>query len=129
MLQASLVTGPGRITKPFHCTLTGAGSPAALVRVGGELDLQTSPELESNLREAQLHARLVVLDAREVTFIDSAGIHVILDASELCECAGGRLTLVPSATVERVLEIAGVSERIATFDLSPTEPTPALPLP
>jgi anti-sigma B factor antagonist len=126
MLQASTVPSSGRTASPFVCTLTVGGRRAAWVHVAGELDLLTSPELENNLREAQLHARLVVLDAREVTFIDSTGVHVILGASKVCEWGGARLMLVASAAVQNVLRAAGVSERISTFDLSPTEPGPAL---
>jgi anti-anti-sigma factor len=96
--------------------------------LAGEVDLQTSPQLESTLREAQLDASLVVLDAREVTFIDSSGVHAILDASEACEWGGARLMLVPSAAVERILELAGVRDRLTTFDLSVNEPAFALRL-
>ena|SRR5450759_3575784 len=70
---------------PFLCTLTTGGTRAAWIHVAGELDLVTSPQLKRTLRTADLHARLVVLDAREVTFIDSAGVHVILDASKNAE--------------------------------------------
>jgi anti-sigma B factor antagonist len=111
-------------TPPFLCTLTAGGSSAAWVAVAGELDLRTSPQLESTLREAQLHARLVVLDAREVTFMDSSGVHVILDASQVSEWGGARLVLVPSAAVDLTLTAAGLHDRISTFDLSPTEPAP-----
>jgi anti-sigma B factor antagonist len=126
MLQAPTLLSSGRTTPRFICTLTVGGRRAAWVHVAGELDLLTSPELESNLREAQLHAQLVVLDAREVTFIDSTGVHAILGASKVGEWGGARLMLVASAAVESVLTATGVSERISTFDLSPTEPGPAL---
>jgi anti-anti-sigma factor len=113
---------------PFLCTLTTSGTRAAWIHVAGELDLVTAPQLERTLRTADLHARLVVLDAREVTFIDSAGVHVILDASKNAEWGGARLLLVPGAVMERILAATGVREQISTFALSPNEPAPGLHL-
>jgi anti-anti-sigma factor len=109
---------------PFLCTLTRGGTWAAWVHVAGELDLLTSPELERTLRAAKLHGRLVVLDARAVTFIDSSGIRVILDASKNAEWGGAPLLLVAGAVVKHMLAVTGVREQISTFDLSPNEPAP-----
>jgi anti-anti-sigma factor len=113
---------------PFLCTLAVGGRCAAWVHVAGELDLVTSPQLAGTLAEARLGARLVVLDAREVTFVDSSGVHVISDASKACEHDGGRLMVVPSAALERILAIAHMRGGISTFDLSPDEPPPTLRL-
>jgi len=51
------------------------------VQVAGELDLATAQQFRQVLGEAQQAARMVVLDLRELSFIDSSGIHVILDAA------------------------------------------------
>jgi anti-sigma B factor antagonist len=130
--QVSTAPNPPEVlsggTPPFLCRLAVGETHAAWVHLAGEVDLQTSPQLESTLREAQLDASLVVLDAREVTFIDSSGVHAILDASEACEWGGARLMLLPSAAVERILELAGVRDRLTTFDLSANEPAFALRL-
>ena len=100
---------------------------AAWVYVAGELDLMTAPQLKQALGEARLHARLVVLDLREVTFIDSAGIHVIVDAAADDRQQWGRLMLVGgSVSVERMLTLTKVADQILTFDLDPGEPSPAL---
>jgi anti-anti-sigma factor len=112
----------------FRCTLTTDGIQTAWVHVAGEVDLMTSPQLESTLREARSHSSLVILDTQGVTFIDSSGVHVILDANEASQRAGARLTLVPSTAVDRTFELVGVRDRISTFDLSSTEPAPALGL-
>lgn len=113
---------------PFQCTLTVGGRRAAWVHVAGELDLLTSPQLESILAEARLSARMTVLDAREVTFIDCSGIHTIHDASKACEHDAGRLMVVSSAAIERILDLTDLRDEISTFDLSPDEPDPALRL-
>jgi anti-sigma B factor antagonist len=112
----------------FDCSWK-VGGFAAWVHVAGELDLATSPQLRETLREAQPDARLVVLDLREVTFIDSAGVDLILEAARDAGREGHRLMLVRGpAHVDRVLALAGVSAQISTFDLDPTEPAPTLRL-
>jgi anti-anti-sigma factor len=130
MPEAAAVASPSPplSAAPFVCELTAGGSRAAWIHLGGELDLLTSPKLKSVLQEAQLHARLVVLDAREVTFIDSTGIHVILDASNLSEWGGARLMLIPSAPVEMMLTALELREQVSLFDLASNEPAPALRL-
>jgi hypothetical protein len=44
--------------------------------VPGELDMATVPELEGTLRHARADAWRVVLDLRELEFIDSSGVHL-----------------------------------------------------
>lgn len=109
---------------PFECTLNAAGRRAAWVHVAGELDLVTSPQLERTLRAAQLHARMIVLDTRDVSFIDCSGVHVILDANAGADWGAPRLVLVPSPVVERLLKLANVYSEVWTFDLDPSEPGP-----
>jgi anti-sigma B factor antagonist len=114
---------------PFVCTWKTGGSGAAWVHVAGELDLATTPRLRHTLGEAQLNARVVVLDLRELTFMDSAGIHAILDAATDARQAAGRLILVRGpAPVDRVFTLTGACEEVEIFDLDPAEP-PARALP
>jgi hypothetical protein len=65
----------------FGCTLREGGRDTAWVRVAGELDIATAQQLEQALRVAEIRARRVVLNLRELTFTDSSGVHVIVDAS------------------------------------------------
>jgi hypothetical protein len=75
MPQSSLVTDSTASKRHpaslFTCRWE-AGSCAAWVHVAGELDRVGSPQLEQVLGEAGLDARLVALDLRDLTFIDSA---------------------------------------------------------
>jgi anti-anti-sigma factor len=97
------------------------------VYVAGAVDLATSPRLKQALAEAGLNARLVVLDLREVTFIDSSGVHAIVDAAAKARRGWGRLVLVRgSAPVERMLTRTRLSDHILTFTLDPDEPSPGL---
>ena len=66
----------------------------ARVRVTGELDIATAPILEHTLRAAEQRAARIVLDLRELAFMDSCGVHVILDAAARMSADRGRLVLV-----------------------------------
>jgi anti-sigma B factor antagonist len=111
---------------PFVCSWEMGGWDAAWVRVTGELDLLTSPRLRQTLGEAQRAARLVVLDLRELSFTDTSGIHVILDANRDAQREDGRLLIVRGpAQVDRVLTLTEVGKQVVIFDLAPAEPLPA----
>jgi len=133
MPQASVVTSSTtaslRAMPPrFTCTWNEGGAGAAWVHVAGELDLATSPLLRRALRDAQLYARVVVLDLRELTFIESTGVHVILDAAAGVRRGDGRLILVRGPThVDRALNLTDASSQVLIVDLDPAEP-PALAL-
>lgn len=78
----------------------------ALVLVG-EIDTYTAPELQHSL--VALPDRCVV-DLAAVSFIDSSGLRVIVEAHSRRRERGGGMTLrSPSPSVERLLEISGVA--------------------
>jgi anti-sigma B factor antagonist len=114
---------------PFVCSWRPGGRNAAWVHVAGELDFATSPQLGRALGETCPNSRMVVLDLRALTFIDSAGIHVILDGAADAREEGHTLMLARGpAEVDRVFGLTGAADRLAIFDLDPTEPAPALRL-
>jgi anti-sigma B factor antagonist len=129
--QASAIRSPTHArqyaTPPFVCSWEVCDWGAAWVQVAGELDLATSPQFRQTLREAQRAVRLVVLDLRELCFIDSSGTHVILDAAQDARRKGDRLLIVRGpAQVDRVLTLTEVCKQVVIFDLAPAEPAPAL---
>ena len=93
---------------------------AAIVIPTGELDLATAPALEESLQGAfEGGAGRVVLDLRELEFIDSSGLRTLLTARRRAELAGARFSLVAGhRALERTLEIAGVHK---VFDWTPAE--------
>ena len=121
---------PGRtVSRPavpppdFRCTLRNGGPDVAWVRVSGELDIATAPHLTQTLRRAEDSARRVVLDLRELTFMDTAGVHAILDANVSAAVAGRRLVVVRGRSrVDRVLALTGAYDRLDIVHLEPAEP-------
>ena len=68
------------VAPPFDCSWTDGGLNAAWVHLAGELDVDTTPQLEQTLRDPHSQAPLVVLDMRELAFMDSSGVHAIVNA-------------------------------------------------
>jgi anti-sigma B factor antagonist len=107
----------------FHCSWADGGVDAAWVRLVGELDVATAPQLERALREPRLQARLVVLDLRELAFMDSCGVHAIVDASIRARQVGHRVLLLRGARVDRVFTLTGSSEHVVNGDIRSVEPS------
>ena len=82
--------------------------------LSGDLDLSTLDQLESAL-EGNLNGQLdlVVLDLRELTFLDSSGLRAILALHSRVRDEGGRLVLVKGPRrVHRVLELTRADEEL-----------------
>ena len=113
--EAVELGGPPALRAPplFTCARTHARAGAAGVRLTGELDLATACRLERALRDAEAEATQVVLDLRELTFLDCSGIRVILGAALRARRAGHGLTVVRGpAQVDRVFTLTGAANAI-----------------
>jgi anti-sigma B factor antagonist len=87
-------------------------SGAAVLHVSGELDLASAPRLAEALTE--LSADPVVVDLTECTFLDSAGMAVLVASARALSDSGRSLRVVaPDAGILRVLEITAVDTLIA----------------
>jgi anti-sigma B factor antagonist len=86
----------------------------------GELDLATAPELEEQVLAAvRGGGRLVVLDLRELTFMDSTGVRTIVAAHQVGQETGHDLRVVRPArdsAVARVIEISGIDAALGLVD-------------
>jgi anti-anti-sigma factor len=94
---------------------------AQVVVPTGELDLATAPSLDAALDRAFAAAGTgrVVLDLRELEFIDSSGLRSLLTARRRAEASGAGFSLVAGhRALERTLDIAGVRQ---VFSWTPAE--------
>lgn len=91
---------------------------ASVLTVSGELDLRTAPELERRLDEAFTSgAELVIVDLRQVEFMDSSGLRVMLTAHQRAQDSRRRFALVRGAEqVERVLQLTGVGDLLMVVE-------------
>jgi anti-anti-sigma factor len=94
------------------------------IELSGELDVLARPDIEAAVEEALADpvARRLVLDVRDVSFIDSAAIYsTFVMARQKANGVGSTFHVLPSAVVRRALELTGLDDvlRDATPNLSP----------
>lgn len=78
----------------------------------GELDLSTAPQLSQSIR-AQDGYDALVIDLRELEFMDSSGVRLLVAEQERAAAEGHELRIVRgSAEVERVLRVTRLDERL-----------------
>jgi anti-sigma B factor antagonist len=83
------------------------------VAVEGELDLSTVDDLRAALSPTFLPGAYVWLDLAKLSFMDSTGIHFLLEMDALARSNGHSFTIVrPARAVLRVLDLAGVTDHL-----------------
>jgi anti-anti-sigma factor len=98
-----------------------AGDDSVRIRLAGELDVSTSPLLQTVVEQAlagrrQPRCRLLVLDMGEVTFADASGLCPVLLARAVLARRGGRVELRHCRpAVRRLLRVLDLD------DLQPAE--------
>jgi anti-sigma B factor antagonist len=94
-----------------------------LVRVSGELDLATAPQLSAVLLDAAGQSTLpVVLDLAGVTFIDSSALRTLVLAGRELADAGRKLQIgARSERVTKVLEMTQLDQYTEAFQVLPDE--------
>jgi anti-sigma B factor antagonist len=84
----------------------------AQVAVTGELDIATVPRLAAAMREHD-DLRVVVLDLRALSFLDTSGLRAVIDEDVRATADGRRLQILRGpAAVQRVFALAGVEDRL-----------------
>ena len=81
------------------------------IELGGELDLHGSWEVEAAVRHTLTHRPgRIDIDTANLTFIDSAGLRVLLIALSEADAAGVRLRVVKtSPAVDQILTMTDAS--------------------
>ena len=80
----------------------------------GELDVATAPELEAQLHELRSSGfERVALDMRELQFVDSTGIRVIVSEHQFAAANDREFSLIGGRpAVRRALELCGLLEHL-----------------
>ena len=112
------------LAPPFDCSWTDGGLNAGWVHLAGELDLDTTPLLEWTLRASQSQAQLIVVDMRDLDFMDSSGVHTIVNEGARMRGLGRRLVILRGPPyVDRVFGLTGNNRYVEDGDLPPVDPS------
>jgi anti-anti-sigma factor len=88
-----------------------------IVRLGGELDIATTPDLRERLNDALSTTaalpRRLVIDLSGVTFCDASGLAVLIGTQRRARLLGTDVSLVaPRAQVVKLLHITGLDRSL-----------------
>jgi anti-anti-sigma factor len=101
----------------FHTTLTSAGD--ALIALTGELDISGAPALDEEIDRlaGDEDVRRVVLDLRELEFMDSSGLRTVALAERRVTAAERSLALIKGRdAVQRVFAITRMEDHLTFLD-------------
>jgi anti-anti-sigma factor len=102
--------------------MDSSGSETPVARVVGEVDASNAPDFTNRLKEAVPNSAIgLVLDLTETAYIDSSGLHMIVDLADALRRRQQTLQLVvaPETFVEDVLAAVNLT---AAVRISPTLP-------
>lgn len=96
----------------------------AYLYVNGELDMATSPVLEKWMSDVERNGNKgIVLDLKDVTFMDSSGLHSFLRATDRAARTGRTFAMVNApATVRKVLQLTQTLHLLAVDRSPPSAP-------
>ena len=95
-----------------------------LVRLHGELDLETIEEAQEIMAEASAGRRGVTLDLRGLHFIDSSGLNLIIQLAALARADGFGFSVIPSDApgVQRLIAVSGAERYLAFVEPGDRDP-------
>ena len=88
------------------------------VALEGRLDTVSAPELENGLKPALDGISLLVFDLRNLTYISSAGLRILLSARKAMEQQGRMSVRHVRPEVMKILEVIGF---VKILDIEPEE--------
>ncbi|WP_270046520.1 STAS domain-containing protein [Solirubrobacter ginsenosidimutans] len=101
-------------------TLNPSGTATPRIFLAGELSLTTADRARIVIHDALHHARELICDLADVTFVDVSGVCVLLDIASRAQQGDGRFTVAnPPPIVPRILRIFGL-EHSLEIDAPPT---------
>lgn len=80
------------------------------VFVSGRIDTVTAPELESQIKPELDGITELVLDVKELDYISSAGLRVLLSMQKVMNRQGSMKLLNVNDTVYEIFEVTGFSD-------------------
>src|SRR5829696_515974 len=102
---------------PFRCELEPERTRVR-VRPIGEIDMATTPEVETHLSDlAAAGFEQVTLDLSAVSFLDSTGLRMILEWDARSRADGFSFSLVAGPpTVQRLFDLTDTTARLSFTD-------------
>ena len=84
---------------------------ALIIKLRGELDHHSTEQIRSGIQDAitQSQTKHLIFDFSELSFMDSAGIGMVIGRYKLMQALGGRVLLVCDGRMRKIAEMSGLS--------------------
>lgn len=92
----------------FQIAVTEDAPGRHRIAASGELDMFTVPDLRAQARRTARQAEHVCLDLRDVTFIDSSGLSLLVGLDAESRSEGFAFAIRPGPAVTRLIELCGL---------------------
>ncbi|MBQ9679115.1 MAG: STAS domain-containing protein [Ruminococcus sp.] len=83
---------------------------AAIFTLEGRLDTSTAPELDQELKSSLNGVTALTLDMKDLVYISSAGLRVLLSAQKIMNKQGKMTVRNVNETVMEIFEVTGFSD-------------------
>jgi anti-sigma B factor antagonist len=88
-----------------------------VVKIRGDLDIVTSPELDNYLNAAESTHSRIILDLTDVDFLDTSALAVIVGHWKKAEAASGTLALAGARyRYTKTLWITGLADKLTLYE-------------
>jgi anti-sigma B factor antagonist len=102
----------------FQLDVESRGDGRAVLRVAGEVDLYTAPQIREQIRDLAAKGTVhLIADLSPVEFIDSSGLGVLIGGLRRVREDDGSLVLViTTRRVLRVFQLTGLTKAFTIYD-------------
>jgi anti-sigma B factor antagonist len=103
-------------TQPFSYEIEPEQG-ATTLRLAGDLDMAASPTLREVLQGLQRGGSEMIVDLRRLTFLDSVGLAVLLEAHTAGREGLPSVSFIPGGRcVQKVFSVTGMDKRVSWID-------------
>jgi anti-sigma B factor antagonist len=121
-VESESATSLGALPPPTKVEVHSDDSGPVRALLAGQIDRATVPQIREQLAEVQRRCGVkdMVMDLSGVDFIDSSGLHILLQVHQELEHAAATLVLLaPSEPVRFVLSLTGLDRHLTVVDTLP----------
>jgi anti-sigma B factor antagonist len=103
----------------WRCQIAHEPGGVTRIALAGELDMAVAPAFRAELERAVTESTSVIVDLRELEFMDSSGMHALAAADARARAMDTRLVIAnPAGSVLRLLELTGMREALQVVERS-----------
>lgn len=98
----------------------GKDGDVVVVKIGGEMDAHTAPQLDKTLKEAMTQGMKIILDTSQMSYVATAALGVLMANHNTLKSKGGKIVIFGmQEKIKKVFDTMGFSKVfpvVSSFD-------------